>query len=138
MKVMISVIVAIFSFSTLASSQCGLSFWDNEIEKINESYARGEINHQTYFAQTRKVQKMIGLNTYECIFEGKTSDLTKEAIQYAKSQIPADKAFQIDNAKKLLEFELKHGSVPGAVQAKMKLEEVTEKFTTIETRINSL
>ncbi len=138
MKLTISVLIALFSFNIFASTTCGLSFWNTEIEKLNESYARGEMDHQTFFAQTRKIQKMIGHNTYECIFAGKTADLTKEAISLAKAQLETDKKNHLENAKKLLDFELKQGSVPSAVKAKMALEALVAKFAKIETKIDSL
>ncbi len=121
MKLIISALSVLFSLNVMASDNCNLGFWDSQIEKVNETYARGEIDHHTYFTQVRSIQKMIGKNTYECIFERRTSDLTKEAIQHAKSQFPADKANAIETATNLLNYELKHGSVSGAVRAKMKL-----------------
>ncbi len=138
MKLTLSVLVALFSFNILASTTCGLSFWDTQIEKLNVSYARGEIDHLIYFNQMRKIQKMIGNNTYECIFEGKTADLTKEAISLAKVQLVADKKYHLENASKLLDYELKHGSVPGAVKAKMSLEALEAKFEKIQLTIDSL
>ncbi|GEM_PF-6017177 len=138
MKAVFSVLVTIFSLNAFAAGNCGLSFWNEKIDGLNESYANGQIEHQAYFTQMRNFQKMIAINTYECIFSGKTDDLSKEAIQASKKQFELDRAAKIELAQKRLDFELKHGSTYGAVESKMMLEEVTAKFNKIQMTMDSL
>lgn len=138
MKLIITALVALFSFNVLAAGTCGLSFWNTKIEAVNDSYARGEIDHQAYFSQTRNLQKMIAINAYECISEGKTSDLSKESIELAKKQFEIDKVRHIETAQKKIEVDLKYGSPYSAVESKMELEKLTEKYNKIQATINSL
>ncbi|MFY7993575.1 MAG: hypothetical protein ACOVP4_09810 [Bacteriovoracaceae bacterium] len=138
MKLVFALIITLSSLSVFGSEKCGLSFWDNQIEKHNEAYGRGEMTHQVYFAETRKVQKMAAVNAYECVYLGKTADLSKEILKAASVQLKADKEYLIGNQTKLLEFELKSGSVRGAVKAKMKLEKMINKFNKIEISIAEL
>jgi len=135
MKKIFSLLTIAFSFSALAAGNCDLSIWNTEKEKINDAYANGQIAHQEFFTLTKRMDKIISRNVYECVYMGKTADLSKEVIASSLPLVKADRAYKIANTTKLIDFEIKNGSPEGAVKAKIDLEKMNAKYNKIETAI---
>lgn len=53
MKTIFSALFILFSFNALATN-CGLSFWNSEIEKLNDSLANGQIDQDAFATKTKK------------------------------------------------------------------------------------